>query len=67
MSVNKDPEVFKLLVGIIGFIIAGVGGLFLKMFFGLKDTINTIFHRLKSTDHRVTKMETRCDERHKRK
>jgi len=67
MSINKDPEFFKLLIGIIGFIVAGVSGLFLKLFFGLKDTINIIFHRLNSTDHRVTKMEARYDERHKRK
>ena len=67
MPVDKDPEVFKLLVGIVGSLIVIVGGLIMKMIYGLKETINTIFHRLNSTDHRVTKMEATCEERHNKR
>jgi len=74
MPIDKDPEFFKLLVGFAGTLSLGVGTLFVKLFFNLKKTIDIVFGRLNRTDHRVTEVETRleerekmCEERHGRK
>ena len=65
MSVDKDPAVYTLLVsavmallGLLNFIGIGI----LKY---LKNNDDKLFTRANHTDARVTKMEARCEERHK--
>jgi len=61
MSIDQDPQVFKLLVGIIGSYFVATGVLFLKMLFGLKDTDEKIFNRLNKLDEKVSKIEGKLD------
>ena len=66
MSVDKDPAVYSLLVsavmallGLLNFVGIGI----LKY---LKSNDDKLFTRANQTDARMTKLEARCDERHKR-
>lgn len=73
MSIDKDPEFYKLimaiaggLLGIIGILLIAIGSFVIKMILGIKKIIeDKIFHRLNSTDHEVTKMKATCEERHR--
>lgn len=67
MPINKDPEVFKLLVGIVGGFIVIVGGLIGWIANNIKSSIDKIFMRLNSTDHKLTEQVAKCEERHKKR
>ena len=65
MSVDKDPAIYSLLVsavmGLLGLLnLVGIG--ILKY---LKSNDDKLFTRANQTDQRVSKLEARCDERHR--
>jgi hypothetical protein len=63
MSIDKDPEVFKLLLKLGGALLLIIGFFLAGLLTFIKKSIDTLFHRANSTDHRVTVIETRCEER----
>jgi len=65
MPVSKDPEIFKLLVGLVGICISIIGSFIIKMLYSLKSTDEKIFTRLNKTDSKVTRQVAICEERHK--
>jgi hypothetical protein len=72
MSIDKDPEVFKLLIGGVVFLLGLLNTFLVKRLDNLKNTDAEIFRRLNRTDReisdklaiigeRVAKIEAKCE------
>jgi hypothetical protein len=72
MSIDKDPEVFKLLIGGVVFLLGILNTFLVKRLDNLKNTDAEIFRRLNRTDReisdklamigeRVARVESKCE------
>jgi hypothetical protein len=64
MSIDKDAEFYKLLVGCIAFFAGILNAVGVKLLSELKDNDKELFKRANEIENRMTAVETRCDEKH---
>lgn len=64
MSIDKDPEVYKLLIGGVAFLIGILNAIGIKMLSDSKENDKELFERMNKSENRLTAIETRCKEKH---
>jgi hypothetical protein len=65
VSVDKDPAVYTLLVSAVMALLGLLNLVGIGILKYLKSNDDKLFTRVNHTDSRVTKLEARCEERHK--
>lgn len=64
MSIDRDPEVYKLLIGGVAFLIGILNAIGIKMLSDSKENDKALFERMNKSENRLTAVETRCEEKH---
>ena len=65
MSIDKDPAAYSLLVSAVMALLGVLNIIGLGILKLLKSNDDKLFTRVNQTDQRVSKLEARCDERHR--